>query len=165
MELRENLVLPDRITIQLVDSNGSPIRISDVLFRITAFARRKNDYCLQPFATDQEGAATITKRQLESEVAADQDTGVMDYAHISTCHPRVEIHLLTDEEIRRAIEGRNIWKKLLMGERDRWESLEQLLTVYKNANNGRLLALGPNLRPIWNGLETTHAYLFPVLAK
>jgi hypothetical protein len=165
MALQENLVLPERITVQLIDSKGSSIRMSDVLFRITAFATRKNDYCMQPFATDDEGLATITKAQLESEVAKNQDSGVMDYAGIITCSPIVEIRLLTDEEIRRATEARKIWKRLLSGERDRWESLEQLLAVYKTANNGRLLTLEPTLRPVWNGLETNHSYLFPVVLR
>ena len=57
------------------------IRMSDVLFRIKVFARRKNDYSLAPFATDDEGLATITKAQLKSEVAADHDSGVMDKLH------------------------------------------------------------------------------------
>ena len=166
MELLENLVLPERTTVQLIDSKGSSIRMSDVLFRIKVFARRKNDYSLAPFATEDEGLATITKAQLESEVAADHDSGVMDYAGISTCSPVVEIHLLTDEEIRRAIEARStIWTKLLSGERDRWQSIEQLLAVYKNANNHRLLALEPTLRPVWNGLGTNHSYLFPVVLR
>jgi hypothetical protein len=166
MGLQENLVLPEQITVQLIDSNGSSIRMSNVLFRITAFARRKNDYSLAPFATDDEGLATITKAQLESEVAADLDSGVMDHAAISTCSPIVEIHLLTDEEIRRAIEARStIWKGLLSGERDRWQSIEQLLAVYKNANNHRLLALEPTLRPVWNGVEKNHSYVFPVAVR
>ena len=120
---------------------------------------------MQPFATDAAGLATITKGQLESEVAKNLDWGVMDYAHIEGCSSVVEICLLTEGEIRRAIEARNTWKELLSGERDRWESLEQLLAVYKNANNGRLLALEPTLRPVWNGRETNHSYLLPVVVR
>jgi hypothetical protein len=164
MEPTGDLVLPERVTVQLVDRNGTPVRMSDVLFRITAFARQKNDYRLQPFATDSEGLATITREQLEAEVAANHESGLMDYAHISRCSPVVEIGLLTDEEIRGAIDARKIWTSLLAVERDRWESLEQLLTLYRNANNSGLLAPEPAMRLVWNGRGTEYSYLFLVVA-
>jgi hypothetical protein len=158
----DNLILPERVTIQLVETNKSPVSMSNVLLGITAFARRKNDFHLQPFATDTGGLVTITKKELEAEVTANYDSGVMDYAHISECSPSVEIRLLTEEVIRGAVEARKIWTKLLAGERDRWKSLEQLLTLYRNANNGRLLAQeSPPVRVDWNrdGAEYSHKFV------
>lgn len=69
-------LLPKQVTIQLVDGRNRPIRMANVLFGITAFASRKNDYHLQPFGTDSEGLAKITKDQLEAEVAANLSSGL-----------------------------------------------------------------------------------------
>lgn len=157
----DSLILPERVTIQLVDKNKSPVSISNVLFGIRAFARRKNDFNLQPFPTDSGGLVTITKKELEADVAANYDSGVMDYAHIGDCSPFVEIRMLTEGEINGAVEARKIWKKLLAGERDRWRSLDQLLTVYRNANNGRLLAdESPPMRVAWKTDGADYSYNF-----
>ncbi len=103
-------------------------------------ARRKNDFTLQPFASDQEGLVTILRKEIEAAVAATYDSGLMDYAHVSDCFPTVEIVLLSDDDIDRAVAARKIWIHLLAGERDRWNSIEQLLNVYRNASNNRLLS-------------------------
>src|SRR5208282_438506 len=130
-----NLLLPDRVAIQLVDSNKLRLKIAGVLFRVHLFARTKSDFTLQPFASDGEGIATILKKELEAEVQASYDSGAMDFAHVSSCFPSVEIQLLSVEDIERAVKARKIWKNLLAGERDRWSSMDQLLNVYRSANN------------------------------
>jgi hypothetical protein len=51
----------------------------------------------------------------------------------------VEISLLTQNDIDLVVEGRKThWTSLLAGERERWTSIEQLLDVYRSANNRRL---------------------------
>jgi hypothetical protein len=61
--------LPARVLIQLVDENDSRVCVPNVLFRVTAFASYKNDFVFQPFASDEAGVVTITKRGLEAGVA------------------------------------------------------------------------------------------------
>jgi hypothetical protein len=134
-----SLILPNRVTVQLVDHNNSALRMANVLLRVHLFARRKNDFHLQPFASDNEGLVTILKKDLEAEVAAHYDSGLMDYAHVSDCMPTVEIRLLSTDETGKAIEARQTWKDLLAGERDRWTSIDQLLVQYEKANNRHLL--------------------------
>src|SRR5690348_1277701 len=106
----------------------------NVLFGIAAFSTtRKNDYHLQPFGTDSAGLATITKDQLEAEVAASVSSGLMDYDPISGYSSSVEIRMLTEEEIKQAVKARKtIWRVLLDGERDRWQSIEELLAFYEH---------------------------------
>jgi hypothetical protein len=165
-EQMDNLILPVRVAIQLVDKNESPIRIPNVLFRITAFAPRKNDFHLQPFGSDDDGLVTITRKELEAGVADCYDEGLMDYAHIGECSPSVEIRLITDQELINAVEGRKIWRILLKGERSRWNSLEQLLAFYKNANNRELLVDHSRpMRAIWNTEVAEHSYKFVVVPK
>lgn len=132
------LKFPARVLIQVVDENDSRVCVPNVLFRVTAFASYKNDFVFQPFASDAAGVVTITKGDLESGVADCYAEGLMDYAHISGCSSRVEIRLLNDEDLRRA-DARKIWKRLLPGERTRWNSIEELVSLYKTANNVRYL--------------------------
>ncbi len=155
-----NLLLPNRVAIQLVDRNKLPLKMAGVLFRIHLFARARNDFTLQPFASDGEGIVTILKEELEAEVQANYDSGVMDCDHVSTCFPSVEIQLLSVEDIERAVKARKIWKNLLAGERDRWISMDQLLDVYRNACNKELFY--EQSQPIRAQLEKSGAEYFYV---
>lgn len=134
-----NLVLPNRVSIQLVGRDLLPIRLPSVLFKVTLFARQRNDFTLGPFATDADGFVTILRRELDADVASNYDSDLMGHYHVNDCIPKVEIRLWSAEDIARAVRARTtIWTKLLSGERERWNSIEELLTVYRNANNARL---------------------------
>jgi len=43
---------------------GEAYRCADVLLRVHAFARHRNDFTLGPYPTDADGAARITKADL-----------------------------------------------------------------------------------------------------
>jgi len=103
---QQTLVLPERVRLRLTDVSGRSVALADVLLRIHAFARRKNDFDLQPFPTDSEGVAVISRDQLRAEVSATYDSGLMDYCGIEECYPAVEISVLTVDEIQRAIHAR-----------------------------------------------------------
>jgi len=162
--MTRSLVLPDRIAIQLVDSDTIPLKLPGVLFRIHLYARYKNDFNLQPFASDGNGLVTISKEDLESEVEANYDSGLMDHARVTDCFPSVEVRLLSVDDIDRAIEGRKIWSFLLAGERRRWNSMDQLLNVYRNSSNGRLLLEHSHpIRDDWATDGTEYFYDFVVV--
>jgi hypothetical protein len=55
----KNLILPDRVAIQLMDTEKVPLMMAGVLFRVRLFARRRNDFILHPLASDGEGLVTI----------------------------------------------------------------------------------------------------------
>jgi hypothetical protein len=160
-----NLILPNRVAIQLRDTEGLPFRMAVVLFRVRLFARHKNHFTLQPFASDGEGLVTILKKDMEACVEAHYDSGLMDYAPVSGCVPSVEIRLLSEDDINRAVEVRRVtWTRLLAGERDRWTSMEQLLNVYRNANNRRLLFdKSPPVRDDWASVGAEYSYDFVVM--
>jgi hypothetical protein len=135
----ETLILPKRVTIRLVGANKEPVRISDVLIVVHVFASRKNDFFLQPFRTDANGEASITKRELLAEAAAHYDSGLMDYEAIEESRPLVEIRPMSLTEIGSAISSRSrVWTTLLKGECKRWSSIEQLIDVYRRAANERV---------------------------
>jgi hypothetical protein len=59
-----NLVLPNRVAIQLVDTDKRPLKMADVLFRVRLVSRHKSDFTLQPFASDGNGFVTISRNEL-----------------------------------------------------------------------------------------------------
>jgi len=90
----------------------------------------------------------------------------MDYAHINECSSRVEIRPLTDEELAKAVDARRIWKKLLEGERIRWNSIDELLNLYKTANN---LLFSPQqplpMRVNWSHEGAEYSYKFALVPR
>jgi hypothetical protein len=164
--MSENLILPNRVAIQLTGTERVPLAMAGVLFRIQLFARQKNDFRLQPFASDSGGLVTISRKDIEAAVAAKYDSGLMDFHDVNNCFPSVEISLLSQNDIDRAIEARKTWTSLLKGERDRWTSVKQLLDVYRNANNRRLLSDGlPPIRDDWNKPGVEYSYTFAVAPR
>ena len=98
-----------------MDLGHHPIRLANVLFVVRAFANRKNDFVLGPFATDQDGVVKITKRDLMAEATANYDTGIMDFDSVENCKPVVEIAAMKASEIEKALQARTtIWTKLLV---------------------------------------------------
>jgi energy-coupling factor transporter transmembrane protein EcfT len=131
-----NLCLPELVTVRLVTLSGKPFRCADTLVYVNATARRKNSFHLGPYPTDSDGIARITKQELEAQVSATQDSGLMDYGSIDDCYPLVEIILATPEAISRALEARTkTWTGLLKGEEKRWKSIEELRTLLRRAVN------------------------------
>jgi hypothetical protein len=105
-----------------------------VLIGVKAFARSKNDYSLGPYATSADGLARITRNDLQAEIEAAHDSGLMDYAGIAQCNPIVQLFVWSAEDIRKALSARhNVWSFLLRGERDRWGSTAELLALYDRA--------------------------------
>jgi hypothetical protein len=135
-----SLVLPNKVVIKLLDKHLLPVRLAGVLFNVRLFARHKDNFTLGPYASDGDGLVTILREEIDAEINANYDSGWMNYGRVSDCVPAVEIRLLSEDDIHRAVEARKkVWKDLLAGERDRWSSMEQLLTVYESAKNVSLL--------------------------
>lgn len=163
----KGLVLPLRAVIQLTDKSLLPLRLEGILFRLTFFAGRKNDFHLGPFSSDRDGLVTISRREMEAGVSDHYETGLMDYARLSECVPSVEIRLLAQDDIQRAIDVRKMtWTSLLPGERERWNSMEELLDAYKNARNKTLFCdQSPPIRDDWDKAEAEYAYSFVVVPR
>jgi hypothetical protein len=156
-----SLLIPDKVVLRLVDSQHEPLRVANVLFFVHAFANRKNDFSLGPFATDAEGVATIMKRDLLAEAAAHYDSGLMDYEVIENCNPIVEIAVMEPLAIEQALVARtNVWKTLLRGESERWTSIEELRNLYRTAANTRISAQAIRVR--WD--ESTNEFEYTVTA-
>ena len=150
------------MTVRLLGPSGEAYRCADLLLRVHAFARRKNDFSLGPYPTDADGVACITKADLEAGVAATIDSGIMDYYRIEDCHPAVQISLATADDILRAHSSRSTsWTSLLSGERRRWHSIGELIALYSRALVATRSLAG--LRPLditaeWTDPSAKHSY-------
>ena len=154
---------PEIAEIQLMAGTpAQPVALLGVVFSVRLLARQKNDYVLAPFASDADGVVRITREACQALVDADHDSGLMDYAGIDQCDPRVEIRPLTGAEVEKArASRRTVWRELLHGEDRLFGSMERLLAIYDHAPNARLDMRGPPLRALWDGSErhTTYHYV------
>jgi hypothetical protein len=159
-----SLCLPSLVIIRLELPDGRPLRLANILFSIQTFATRKNDISLFPFASDAEGIVRITKDEMRAEVAATYDSGVMDYSAIESAFDMVEIRISSVSEIQRVISGRTkAWTSLLAGEKERWKTMEEFISLLKSATNAQLaipeeLSLRPKIRDSWLKQDATYEY-------
>ena len=158
------LYLPKSVTIALKTPEGNPLQLANVLLEIQTFATYKNNISLSPFATNHEGIARITNEEMRAEVSATYDSGLMDYTSIESAKDSVEIRLSSQTEIERAIDSRtNIWKRLLEGEKKRWKTIGDLISLYKSSANYLLnvpeeLSLRPKIRDSWIRPDAEYNY-------
>jgi hypothetical protein len=159
--IMDNLILPETVIVNIVDPSSNQIDLKNIIIKIILFARYKNNYHLIPFITDSEGISSILKADLIYEIQSSYDSGLMDYAPIDSCSPNVEIRIASTDEIDRAINARtNIYTRLLSGEQNRWDSINDLIKIYKESNN-KLLQFHNDKHIIhdqWNGMKTIYTY-------
>jgi hypothetical protein len=163
-----NLILPQKVIIQLVNMQGQPFEIPNVIFFVHLFARHKNDFHLGPFVSDQSGKVVINQQELIWYVQATYESGLMDYSAVETCHPFIEITFEHPDRIKRVLETREkIWKMLLKGEQEIWGRMENLLNAYRNASNEQLELLkdSSKISDVWDGTKNEYEYKFPISIK
>jgi len=165
-----NLCLPERVTVRLLTLSGEPFRCADVLVGVHTFARHKGDFHLGPYPTSADGISVISKKDLQAEVDATYESGLMDYCHIKDCFPLVEIRLWSAEQISKALECRNkVWRELLTGEKERWKSIDELKELYRRALTASNLISGQfhlaKIRDEWVNEAATFDYTFNLLSS
>jgi hypothetical protein len=164
------LCLPKSVTIALKTPEGNPLQLANVLFQIQTFATYKNDISLFPFTTNQEGIARITNEEMQAEAAAAYDSDLMGTTAIESAYDLVEIRLASQTEIELAISGRTTWNSLLNGEKKRWKTIGDLISLYKSSNNHLLnipeeLPFRPRIRDSWIRPDAEYNYAIRVRRK
>jgi hypothetical protein len=161
-----NLILPEIATVKLKTGMGEDYRVPNIVFSVDTHAWHKNDYRLGPFFSDDNGVVAITRELLDIYVQAELDSGLMDYTRISDCYSMMEIRLWAENDLEEAIKGRQLWG-LLKREKTLWESPEELIERFRNANNRNLaIAEGfSRIRDEWDGSKREYAYDFFVTSK
>lgn len=162
------LILPDIIKVRLVKPRQLDLPVDNILLYIKTHASHKNDFELGPFVSDKDGIITIRKSDLDNEVAATYDSGLMDYSSIDSNFSFVELRLYNQIEIDKLIESRTkAWKTLLKGETERWTSINHLVDTFKKSNN-KLLLLYDSTRRIradFDGTQTEYDFQLDIYKK
>ena len=162
------LILPDLIKIRLVKPRQLDLPVDNILLYIKTYASHKNDFYLGPFVSDKYGIITINKTDLDNEVVATYESGLMDYSSIESNFSFVELRLYNQEEINKLIESRTqYWTNLLKGERERWTSINHLVDTLKKSNN-KLLRLYESIRHIradFDGSQKEYEFTLDIYEK
>jgi hypothetical protein len=170
-ELKMPLCLPKLVTVALKTPEGNPLPLANVLLQIQTFATYKNDISLFPFATNDEGIACITNEEMRAEAEAAYDSDLMGTTAIESAYDMVEIRLATEKEIELAISGRtDSWKFLLKGEKKRWKTIGDLISLYKSSSNHLLaiheeMAFRPRIRDSWIRPDAEYNYEIRIRQK
>lgn len=168
MEMNKDLQLPELTQIQLLDSTGSLLELSGVIVFIKVSARRKNDYFLGPYWSNGEGLIEIRKEDLLHAIEATHDSGLMDYSGINQCHPEVKVVLQNRSDINRIVRNRKtVWKNLLRGEKERFQSMEDLISIYESSPNAefKLEEEDRFIIATWDGSQSTCSLTMKVNIK
>jgi hypothetical protein len=161
-------ILPDKITVKLIKPRKENFSVDNILLYIKTNARNKNDFYLGPFASDINGVITITKKDLDNEVTATYESGLMDYSSIENSFSFVELRLYDQNEIDKMIESRTkTWTSLLKGEIERWISINRLVDTLKQSNNKHLLLdeSTKRIRAEFDGIQNEYEFQLEIYQK
>ena len=162
------LIIPDKVTIRLIKQRQQDFPVDNILLYIKSYARHKNDFYLGPFVSDKEGIITITKEDIENEVTATYESGLMDYSGIENCFTFVELRLYDQDEINKMIESRSkVWTSLLKGEKERWTSINHLIETLKKSNNKHLLLYNSTkrVRADFDGAQNEYEFQLDIFKR
>ena len=97
------MIIPKKISLQITNEIGKPVRVKNILIGIRTFATRKNDIKLYPFVSNENGEIIIEKDQILNAANAFISYGIMDYASLESAKSTVEIYTWNNHEIERHI--------------------------------------------------------------
>ena len=148
--------IPESINIQVTNNHCIAEPIAEIAIFIHVFAKTKNDYYLGPYFSNNDGLITIKKEEVEYEILATQDSGVMDYSSIEDAFSEVEICTYTQEQIDRMITTRKkVWTRLMKGEDKRWKTMNELLAKLGKCNN-KVLVRQKNIKIDLNSRDANY---------
>lgn len=125
---------PKKVHIKLVDDNFEKLNIDNIILQIKLIPPQKNIYYLGPFFSNNRGEYELNKNILEISANAVIESGVMDYVHYEKCENVVQIQILSIDEIKNMINGREIWG--LLGEESQlYDTKERLIEKLNKSNN------------------------------
>jgi carboxypeptidase C (cathepsin A) len=160
--------LPDKISVKLIKQRQQDLPLDNFLLYIKTYAKHKNDFYLGPFVSDKNGVITITKNDLDNEVTANYESGLMDYSSIENSFTFVELRLYDQNEIDKMIESRTkAWTSLLKGEKERWTSINHLVDTLKKSNNKHLLLYDStkSIRADFDGTQNEYEFQLDIYKK
>jgi len=120
---------PELINIKLIN-NETKHPISNIAIMIKIFARNKIDYYYRPPVSNEEGVISIERSLVENEINKTQELFPADYSsNLSDCEPKIEISIMSQEDIFREIQSMNDWKGVFEINEKEMKSLSQLNNI------------------------------------
>jgi hypothetical protein len=121
-----NTIFPEAIKIK-VKIIGTGMPVPNIAVFIHLFAIRKNDYYFLLPITNENGEIEITKDWLKNEINKEVNLFLMDYSSsLEMCLPKIELTVLSQEQISRAIKAMSLYKNALKTPQENIDRLSYL---------------------------------------
>ena len=179
------MIIPDKILIQLTDTNGNPFRQENVLTGIRTFATYKNDIDLYPFLSNEEGKIEITEKEIKDTAGNFISFGLMDYGSLESARPDIHIYLWTSERLDYYVNhwGAILYKDIMdnaildmLPSHQRDEFIEEMKKTkaeelvrfekFKICYNKQLItAFTPDIHDKWDGRQAAYSYEMRIKVK
>lgn len=89
------------IDIQLVNGNGRPLNLSNVVVEVHFFTKRNFRYCFEVGRTDDAGHVRTSYADVEKLRWSNAQENLMDYnTKLDSCDPQVKIVIPTEQQLR-----------------------------------------------------------------
>jgi hypothetical protein len=89
---------PDKFTVRLLSSNSEPLE--NIILYIEIIAKKKSNYGIGPFITNNKGEVYLTKIEIEKEINNALETYIMDYSsRLEDCQQQIEIDVCTISDL------------------------------------------------------------------
>ncbi|MBN1113099.1 MAG: hypothetical protein JXA53_09335 [Bacteroidales bacterium] len=118
---------PEQLKIIIRDKNNK--LLSNIVIALKLFAKRKNNYHIISDLSNSNGEIIFNKKDIEEYINTCMDFFIMDYTStLEDCKNIIELQMMSNEEIKKAIEGVNLFK-------DYFRNSLKLLNSLHNARN------------------------------
>ncbi len=105
----ERLFFPSTLRLHHVEKD-TKAPVPGIAIRLTIHTQVVNDYHLGPPLSDAAGIIEITEAWVRAGVEYERNTFIMDrLTPLVACSPRVEIDVMSTEDIARAVSGMQTW--------------------------------------------------------
>lgn len=104
---------PKKINLKIIERDTS-LPVSNIALKLTIYAKEKNNYRILLPVTDKNGEVFLAKEWIETEIEKHRNLFISDYSsNLEMCNDIVDIIIMDDEELKRAVEGSRNFKKAL----------------------------------------------------
>jgi len=128
------VAFPKEVNLQFFDEETKN-PIANLVVLLTLFAHRKNDYDVGPGFTDKNGLVAFGRNDCLKSIDDSKRMFLMDYSSsLEQCLPKVQLKIMSQEELEGCIEARRKYKSLFESSCDCSEEFFQRLRSSVNVN-------------------------------
>ncbi len=126
---------PQLINVQIVDQENINLEIPHI-----AIVLKRGSLLIGPFFTDESGKVLFKNEDYEDAKSASMSADLWGSKYRNWDQVgSVSIHILSELEINKMIEGRKEnWSFLLSNEEKKWDSFDEFILALRNSNNDKV---------------------------